>query len=290
MRRRDFLGGTAALPAAAGAAQQARGTGSWEPVAFARRDLALRAVPFPMTAVRLLDGPCKAAQEANRKYLYRLPPDRLIHNFLVTAGLPSAAEPLGGWEEPKGELRGHFTGHYLSACALSYASSSDTELRKKGDTIVAELAKCQSALGEGYLSAYPREFWDRLKNGTRVWAPFYTLHKIMAGLLDMHQLAGNQQALSVVENMAGWVDRWTEPLGEERMQKVLDVEYGGMGEILYNLWAVTGKARYAEIGHRFDHKHFFDPLALRRDELKGLHVNTHVPEVIGAARRYELTQ
>ncbi|MBI4874557.1 MAG: glycoside hydrolase family 127 protein [Acidobacteria bacterium] len=278
MNRREFLSAAsfAALP--------------WPPVRMVRGDLPLKARPFPMTAVRLLDGPCKDAQEVNRKYLHRLPADRLLHNFRVTAGLPSAAQPLGGWEKPDGELRGHFTGHYLTACALMFSSTGDADLKKKADGMVAALAQCQEALKDGYLSAYPREFWDRLQNGKKVWAPFYTLHKIMAGLLDMHQHCGNQQALAVVENLAGWVDRWTEPLGEEHMQRVLDVEYGGMGEVLYNLWAATGKARYGEIAQRFDHQHFFGPLALRRDELKGLHVNTHIPQVIGAARRYELTR
>ncbi len=281
--RRQFLAAAAMLPEAATATQ-------WATTQILRNDLPLKARPFPMTAVRLAGGPFKDAQEVNRKYLHRLPADRLLHTFRVTAGLPSSAEPLGGWEEPKGELRGHFTGHYLSACALSYSSTGDAELKTKADGMVAELARCQAALKDGYLSAYPLEFWDRLREGKRVWAPFYTLHKIMAGLLDMHQHCGNQQALSVVENMAGWVDRWTEPLGQERMQKVLDVEYGGMGEVLCDLWAVTGKARYAEIAGRFDKKRFFDPLALHRDELKGLHANTHIPQVTAAARRYELTR
>lgn len=109
--------------------------------------------------------------------------------------------------------------------------------------MVAELAKCQEALKDGYLSAYPGQFWDRLRDGKQVWAPFYTLHKIMAGLLDMFEHCGSRQALSVVEGVAGWVDRWTEPLGEARMQKVLEVEFGDMGEVLYNLWAAPGKAR-----------------------------------------------
>ena len=291
--RREFLG-TAAAGAMAGAAiagaQVTEQAPSWERIAFTRHDLVLKTRAFPMAAVRLTEGTFKDAQEVNRKYLHRIPSDRLLHNFRVTAGLPSAAQPLGGWEKPDSELRGHFTGHYLTACAFNYSSSGDVDLKKKGDGIVTELAKCQEALKDGYLSAYPLEFWDRLKSGKRVWAPFYTLHKIMAGLLDMHEHCGNPQALSVVENMAGWVERWSQPLGEANMQKVLEVEYGGMGDVLYNLWAATGKVRYAELGHRFDHRRVLEPLALRRDELKGLHVNTQIPKIIGAARRYELTR
>ena len=153
--------------------------------------------------------------------------------------------------------------------------------------MVGELAKCQSQ--SGYLSAYPQELFDRLRDGVGVWAPFYTIHKIMAGHLDMYVLAGNQQALDTVEKMAHWVHSWAHPLSEEQMQRVLLVEYGGMGEVLANLYGVTGKGQYLELAQRFNKKWFYDPLAAHRDELKGLHVNTHVPQVIAAARLYEFT-
>ena len=119
--------------------------------------------------------------------------------------------------------------------------------------------------------------------------PFYTMHKIMAGLLDMKTQAGNDQALDVVVKMAGWVDAWTAAKTEAHMQDILNTEYGGMNEVLYNLAAVTGDDRWARTGDRFTKKIFFTPLALRHDELKGQHMNTHVPQVIGAARRYELS-
>ena len=249
-----------------------------------------QASPFPMKDVRLQPGVFSLAAEANRKYLKTLPPDRLLHTFRLTAGLPSSAEPLGDWEKPDCELRGHFAGgHYLSACALAFASSGDEELKRNGDLMVAELAKCQTQHKNGYLSAFPQELFDRLSNGVNVWAPFYTIHKVMAGHLDMYRLSGNEQALETVEKMAGWVRNWSEPLSEQQMQRVLRVEYGGMGEVLANLYGVTGKAEYLNLAKRFDKKGFFDPLAAHRDELKGLHVNTHVPQVIAAARLYELT-
>ena len=248
------------------------------------------AVPFPMKDVRLQSGAFSAAAEANRKYLKTLPTDRLLHTFRLTAGLPSSAEPLGDWEKPDCELRGHFTGgHYLSACALAFASSGDEELKRNGDVMVAELAKCQAQLKNGYLSAFPQELFDRLRDGVNVWAPFYTIHKIMAGHLDMYERAGNEQALDNVEKMARWVGSWADPLSEQQMQRVLLVEYGGMGEVLANLYGITGKREYLRLAQRFDKKWFFDPLAAHRDELKGLHVNTHVPQVIAAARLYELT-
>ncbi len=249
-----------------------------------------KARPFPMKQVRLGEGPCKVAMEADRQYLHSLPPDRLLHNFRINAGIPSSAQPLGGWEAPDCELRGHYAGgHYLSACALMYASSGDDDLRNNANTVVAELGKCQTALKSGYLSAFPVDFFDRLRERQRVWAPFYTVHKIMAGLLDMYVHCGNEQALDMVQQMAGWTAGYTGSLSYEHMQRVLGTEFGGMGEVLSNLYAVTGKDYYLEVAQRFDKKQFFDPLAAHRDELKGLHVNTHIPQVIAAARYYELT-
>src|SRR5579885_1035409 len=181
-----------------------------------------KVVPFPMSQVRLRKGPFMDALEADRRYLLMLPQDRLLHTFRVNAGLASSAVPFGGWESPDCELRGHFTGgHYLSACALMYASTGDEEVKKRGDAMVAELAKCQAAARNGYLSAFPLEFFDRLREGRRVWAPFYTYHKIMAGHLDMYVHCGNQQALEVAEGMAGWVRHWQESISDEHMQRIL---------------------------------------------------------------------
>ncbi len=261
------------------------------PLAFARQPVAPKLLPFPMTQVRLTASPFQQAAEANRGYMDRLDAARLIRNFRLNAGLPSSAEPLGGWEQytpgREGELRGHFTGHYLSACALSHASTGDAAIKAKGDEMVAELAKCQAQ--SGYLSAFPTEWFDRLDARKPVWAPFYTVHKIMAGMFDMYALTGNKQALEVLEGMANWTGGYTKSKPEPHMQDILNTEYGGMNEVLYNLSAATGDDRWATIGDRFTKKIFFNPLASRRDELRGLHVNTHIPQVIGAARRYELS-
>jgi DUF1680 family protein len=257
---------------------------------ISREKVPWKVQPFPLRQVRLGEGPCKVAMEANRKFLHSLPPDRLLHTFRLNAGISSPAKPLGGWEAPDCELRGHYAGgHYLSACALMYASTGDEDLKNNANTVVAELGKCQKALKSGYLSAFPVEFFDRLRDRERVWAPFYTIHKIMAGALDMYVYTGNEQALDITEKIAGWVAGYTQPLSYNHMQRVLGTEFGGMGETLSNLYAVTGKEYYLEVAQRFDKKQFFDPLAAHRDELKGLHVNTHVPQVIAAARYYELT-
>jgi DUF1680 family protein len=275
MKRRDFVAALAAVSAL--------------PRGLIAAPLTGRIVPFDLNRVRLLPGPYADATAVNRRFLMAQDPDRLLHMFRVTAGLPSTAQPLGGWEAPVNELRGHYTGHYLSACALMSASTGDAPVKARGDLMVAELAKCQQALGNGYLSAFPEEFFDRLRAGKPVWAPFYTVHKIMAGLLDMHALTGNAQALQVVQGMARWVARWTQPLGDAEMQRVLEREYGGMNEMLYNLAALAQQDWLMAAAHRFDHERFFAPLALGRDELKGLHANTNIPKVVGAARRYELT-
>ncbi len=247
-------------------------------------------LPFPNGQVRLREGVFKKQMEINQSYLHMLPNDRLSRMFRITAGLPSSAEPLGGWEKPDCELRGHYTGgHYLSASALMYASTGDDGIKRKAGDLVAVYAQCQKAHGNGYLSAFPEEFFDRLRDGKPVWAPFYTLHKIMAGHLDMYTHCGNEQALETLEGMAGWVERWVTPLSDEHMQRVLEVEQGGMLEVLCNLYAVTGKERYLWTAKRFDHHAVFDPLAEFKDELTGLHANTNIPKMIGAARQYEVT-
>lgn len=285
MKRRDFL---ATTTAAVTAVATRRG---WPGLSGPRLHTAIEPLvrPFDLARVRLHPGPFLDAMLVNRRFLMAQDPDRLLHMFRVTAGLPSTAEPLGGWEAPVNELRGHYTGHYLSALAQMSASLGDTELKARGDAMTAELAKCQQAIGNGYLSAFPEEFFDRLRAGKSVWAPFYTLHKIMAGLLDMHTLTGNAQALEVVKGMARWTGRWVQPLSDDGMQRVLEREYGGMNELLYNLASVTGDEYFSWVAHHFDHERFFAPLALGRDELKGLHANTSIPKVIGAARRYEIT-
>jgi DUF1680 family protein len=245
--------------------------------------------PFDLEDVRLHRSEVLEALEVNRRYLMALDPDRLLHTFRVNAGLSSSAQPLGGWEAPENELRGHFTGHFLSACALLAAQTGDPAVKDRGNLIVTELAKCQVALGNGYLSAFPEELFDRLRAGKPAWAPFYTVHKIMAGLLDCHSLSGNQQALDVLTGLAKWTERWVQPLGDEHMARILEREFGGMNEVLYSLAAVTAEPRWLELAQRFDRQRIYEPLAQGRDELKGLHVNTTIPQIIGAARGYELT-
>jgi uncharacterized protein len=285
MQRRTFLSMSAVstavaalLPRAALAQAPARARGErW------------RVRPFDLHAVRLRSGAVLDALAVNRRYLMALDPDRLLHMFRITAGLPSSAASLGGWEAPDNELRGHFTGHYLSACALLGAQTGDAAVKERGTSMAAELAKCQAAIGTGYLSAFPVDLFDRLRAGQPAWAPFYTLHKIMAGLLDTCTLSGNAGALDTLLGMAGWTERWVQPLSDVEMARVLEREYGGMNEVLYNLSDVTAEVRWRQLAQRFDRRRIYIPLAAGRDELQGLHANTTIPQIIGAARGYELT-
>jgi DUF1680 family protein len=250
--------------------------------------------PFPLTDVRLLDGPFRDAMLRDQKYLLSLEPDRLLHTFRLNVNLPSSAKPLGGWEAPTGELRGHSLGHYLSALSLMYASTGDQQFKQRVDYIVGVLAQCQSnspAAGfhEGYLSAYPESFIDRVEQSKQVWAPWYTLHKILAGLLDANRLCGNEQALTVAERMADWVKFRVDGISHDQMQRSLNNEHGGMNEALANLYAVTGNTNYLALSAAFNHAQVLDPLARGEDRLDGLHANTQIPKIIGATREYEYT-
>jgi DUF1680 family protein len=256
--------------------------------------VALPAQPFPLSQVRLLDGPFHDAMLRDQKYLLSLDPDRFLFNFRKNVGLDSSAKPYGGWDSPDCEQRGAMLGHYLSALSLMYASTGDAELKRRVDYLVAGLAECQSnsvsaGFHAGYLSGFPESFIDRVENRKPVWAPWYAQHKIMAGLFDASQLCGNAQALEVLTNMANWVKFRVDNLPVEKMQASLNTEFGGMNEVLANLYGVTGNEDYLKTAEAFNQKTIFDPLARGQDRLNGLHANTQIPKMIGAARQYELT-
>ena len=246
-------------------------------------------VPFDLAQVRLLDGPCKAAQDANGRYLLSLNPDRLLKNFRAQAGLPAPGRVCGGWEAPDCELRGHFVGHYLSGLALMYKSTADKRYRDRLDLMVGELAKCQTKIGTGYLSAFPTTWFDKVETRQRIWAPYYTIHKIMAGMYDAYTLCGSEQALDVLLNMADYFYSRNEKLTPEQIARMLGTEFGGMNDIFYKLYRITGSPRHLKLAHDFDKMEFLSSLAKDEDNLTGRHGNTHIPIVLGAAQRYEIT-
>ena len=221
--------------------------------------------PFPLASVRLAPGAFQEQEEINARYLDSLAVDRLLHTFRITAGIPSSATPYRGWEDPTCELRGHFVGgHFLSAVALATAGSGNSVLKSRGDELVAGLGACQKKMGTRYLSAYPSDLFEHLVQGKQVWAPFYTYHKIIAGLLDMHLLTGNTDALEIAEGMGQWAQEFFVGIGTEQRQRMLRNEYGGMNEVLANLAAVTRKDRYIEAAHLFEQPSFLDLPTHRR--------------------------
>jgi len=249
---------------------------------------------FSLRDVRILDGPFRDAQQRSLAYLLSLDPDRLLHTFRLNAGLPTTAKPYGGWEAPQVELRGHSVGHYLTACALLYEATGDERLKARAMGIVGELRKVQEALAArgthpGYLSAFPEEFFDRVEARKGVWAPYYTLHKIMAGLLDVHRATGDPGALELVKGMAAWVGVRAKPLSDEQWQAMLETEFGGMEDVLTELYVTTRDPEHLRLARLFDHRAVFDPLARGEDPLDGLHANTQIPKAIGAARDCDVT-
>jgi uncharacterized protein len=307
MIRRDFLrgvlyGGTAlaATEAAAKAIERPSGDGTAladeAPTRTAKSPVdkytlpILAAIPFALEDVKILDPNLVRMRDQTLTYMLALDSDRLLHNFRVNAKLPSSAEPLYNRESPANGWRGHYVGHFLSACSQMYASIGDARIKAKADAMIVELAKCQAHLGsKGYLSAFPESSFDDLEAGRPAAVIWYALHKIMAGLLDVYEHWQNGQALEVLEKMASWTDWRTGRIPEEQMQRALQIEFGGMNEVLANLSAVTKNPRYLVIARRFDHHAVMDPAAQGRDTLTGLHANTQIPKFIGAAREFELT-
>nr|XP_043609462.1 uncharacterized protein LOC122581316 [Erigeron canadensis] len=248
----------------------------------------------PLGDVRLdPDSVHGQAQQTNLEYLMMLDVDSLVWSFRKTAGLPTPGTPYGGWESPDQELRGHFVGHYLSATAQMWASTGDNSLKEKMTAVVTALGECQEKLDAGYLSAFPSEFFDRFEAVQPVWAPYYTIHKIMAGLVDQYVFAGNNQALEMVTQMADYFSKRVQNVITqytiERHWKSLNEETGGMNDVMYRLYTITGDAKHLLLAHLFDKPCFLGLLAIKADELSGFHSNTHIPIVVGSQRRYEVT-
>jgi len=252
----------------------------------------MKALSFDLKDVKLLDSPFKENMEREAKWLLSLSANQLVHTFRVNAGIQTSSKgALGGWERLDIELRGHTTGHVMSGLALMYASTGDPVFKAKGDSIVSALAEVQQVLNqEGYLSAYPQHFIDRSIAGQGVWAPWYTLHKIYAGLMDMYLYTDNEEALEVVTKMGMWAYKKLSPLTDEQLTTMLKNEFGGIGEALYNLYSITGIPEIKTVAQKFYHKELLDPLANQQDNLARHHANTFIPKIVGEARCYELTE
>ncbi|GAU50763.1 hypothetical protein TSUD_290750 [Trifolium subterraneum] len=248
----------------------------------------------PLGDVKLLEGSIHAVgQQTNLQYLLMLDVDRMLWSFRSTAGLPTPGTPYGGWEAANIELRGHFVGHYLSASALMWASTKNDILKGKMTALVDGLSACQQKIGTGYLSAFPTEFFDRFERVTFVWAPYYTIHKILAGLLDQYTIGENPQALKMVTWMVDYFyNRVMNVISQftlTRHYESLNEETGGMNDVLYRLYSLTGDSKHLLLAHLFDKPCFIGVLAVQANDLANFHANTHIPIVVGAQMRYELT-
>lgn len=255
--------------------------------------------PFPLDRVRLQDGPFLEAQATDLRYLMALDADRLLAPFLREAGLPARSTPYGNWESTG--LDGHMGGHYLSALALMWASTGDAEVKQRLDYVIAELKRCQDALGTGYIGGIPdgAKAWSQVAQGDLKvdsfsvngrWVPWYNVHKMFAGLRDAWLHAGNADAKAMLVRLSDWALRLTTPLSDAQMQDMLRAEHGGMNEVLADVAEMTGDLRYLALARRFSHQAVLQPLAAGRDQLTGLHANTQIPKVIGFARIAQLTR
>lgn len=256
--------------------------------------------PLPLSAIRLTGGPLKRAQELDADYLLKLEPDRMMAFYRKRAGLEPKAQGYTGWDGDGRNLTGHIAGHYLSGVSLMYAATGDARFKERVDYLVREMKEVQDKQGDGYLGAIfngKEQMLEVAKGNIRsasfdlngMWSPWYTLHKTYAGLRDAYRSTGNKTALELEIKFAAWCESIMSKLDDAQTQKMLGTEFGGMNEVLADLYADTGDKRWLALSHRFDHRAVLDPLANRKDILNGLHGNTQVPKLHGHLMRYVYT-
>ena len=258
------------------------------------------AQPLALSAVRLTGGPLKHAQQLTADYLLKLEPDRMLAYFRKNAGLAPRAESYGGWDGGGKNLTGHIAGHYLSALSIMWAATGDPRFKERADWIVKELGEVQRAHGDGYLGALEggkERFAEVAKGDIRsggfdlngLWSPWYTLHKVFAGLRDAYRFTGNRDALELEIGFSRWAESIVEKLDETQMQKMLNTEFGGMNEVFVDLYTDTGDKRWLALARRFEHHAVLAPLKRHQDNLSGLHGNTQVPKLLGSLANFAAT-
>lgn len=256
----------------------------------------MKCQPFRMNQVRLLPSRFQENMKRDSAWMMSIPVNSLLQSFRNTSGAFSSREggymtvkKLGGWESLDCDLRGHITGHLLSAYATLYAQTGSQAVKMKADSIVNGLAEVQQAYGRGgYLSAFAEGLIDRNIQGKSVWAPFYTLHKIVQGLIDQYQMMGNEKALEMAKGMGDWAYNKLKPLSEETRKKMIRNEFGGFNEAMYELYALTKDEKYLWVARYFYHNEKIDPLKAGNPDLGTNHANTFIPKLLGEARNYEL--
>lgn len=257
--------------------------------------------PLPLAAVRLTGGPLLNAQELDARYLLALVPDRMLAGYRMRAGLEPRAKGYGGWDSVEGkQLTGHIAGHYLSAVSLMFAATGDARFKERADYIVNELNEVQDKNGDGYLGALAngKERFAEVAQGNirsggfdlnGLWSPWYVLHKTYAGLRDAYRFTGNRTALDLEIRFAAWAERILLGLSEAQLQRMLNTEFGGMNEVLVDLYADTADERWLALSYKFEHRAFTEPLKRHQDNLAGQHGNTQVPKMLGSLVRFGFT-
>ena len=260
----------------------------------------MHARPLPLECVRLVGGPLKNAQDLDVRTLLGLEPDRMLAYYRKEAGLKPKAKPYGGWDGGGRKLTGHIAGHYLSAVSLMYAATGDERFKERAEYIVQEFKNIQDKHGDGYLSALAngRKCWKAVSQGdirsrgfdlNGLWSPWYTLHKTYAGLRDAYRHTGNRTALDIEIKFAAWADGILSKLTDQQIQRMLNTEFGGMNEVMIDLYADTGNRRWLDLSYKFEHRSFIEPLKRYQDILPGKHANTQVPKLIGSIDRFAYT-
>ena len=243
--------------------------------------------------VQLREGELLRREETNREYLMKLQNRYLVRNYLLEAGRYSGRgmdpNAMGGWEDPSCQLRGHFLGHWLSAAALHYQETGDRELKAKTEAILDELALCQEDNGGEWVCPIPEKYLYWIGKGKNIWAPQYTIHKLLMGLVDVYRYMEVDCALQIADKLADWFERWSAGYTEEEFDNILDIETGGMLEVWADLLEITGDQKYRELLRRYYRGRLFEPLLEGKDVLTNMHANTTIPEVLGCARAYEVT-
>lgn len=262
-----------------------------------------------MGSVTLQDEWLVNAAEKENEYLLSLDSEKFLYEWYKLAGLePKTDSGYDGWERSSGNnFRGHSFGHYMSATSQAYLSSSG-ETKEKLKTEISEavngLTACQSAYAAthpesaGYVSPFPEEWLQRvdgvplagtkIQSGDNLIVPYYNLHKMVAGLLDVAKNVEDQEikstALSVAEGFGEYLYNRLSMLTDKN--QMLRTEYGGMNEALYELYNLTGNDHFKTAAEYFDETALFEQLAANKDVLNGKHANTTVPKLTGAVKRY----
>lgn len=252
---------------------------------------------FPLSSVRLLESPFKAAQETDMKYILSLDADRLLVPYFREAGIESNSKSYTNWENTG--LDGHIGGHYLSALSDMYAATGNGQIKERLDYMLNALEKCQQKNGNGYIGGVPgsKALWEEIANGkidagsfslNKKWVPWYNIHKVYAGLVDAYTLTGNEKAKKMLIQLSDWCLNLTAKLSDDQIQQMLRSEHGGMNEVFADVAAITGDKKYLTLAQKFSHKTILDPLLKNTDALNGIHANTQIPKVIGFMRVAEV--